>query len=188
MKLPTGDSGSSAVTRASFARHGHDAECTPAVRDLNVTSLPATLSMPSGLRVTSDNDCTDDRGERQLSQLRVANIELRFFPLSFKHARLRRPAGRSCGQRGFTAQPIPTSDTVYDLSKLLGEALCPSQPQATVRVARLSNIVGSGQSEHTFLGALLSEVRRDGHVVVREAPLSSKITSRSTMLFHCWFR
>jgi nucleoside-diphosphate-sugar epimerase len=69
---------------------------------------------------------------------------------------------------------IPNSDTVYDLSKLLGEALCLSQPQATVRVARLSNIVGSGQSEHTFLGALLSEGRRDGRVAVREAPLSSK--------------
>lgn len=68
----------------------------------------------------------------------------------------------------------PSPDSVYDLSKLLGEAVCLAQPQESVRVARLSNVYGIGQGTDTFLGAVLKEAQHIGHVTIGEAPESSK--------------
>lgn len=85
--------------------------------------------------------------------------------------------GLPAGEIATEATPlriVPNADTTYDLSKLLGEAMCLAQAQKAVRVVRLSNVFGSGQSEHTFLGALLREARQNGRVIVREAPDSSK--------------
>jgi nucleoside-diphosphate-sugar epimerase len=69
-----------------------------------------------------------------------------------------------------TLRVIPSADTTYDLSKLLGEAMCLAQPKDTVRVARLSNALGVGQSQHTFLGSLLSDMRKNGRAVIQDAP------------------
>jgi len=69
---------------------------------------------------------------------------------------------------------VPSGDSTYDLSKLLGEALCLSQDTPTVRIARLSNVYGPGQSTATFLGAVLKELRETGSVTIGEAPQSSK--------------
>jgi nucleoside-diphosphate-sugar epimerase len=68
----------------------------------------------------------------------------------------------------------PSADAIYDLSKLLGEALCLSHPSPAVRVARLSNVYGPGQSPHTFLGAVIESLVRHGSVEFGEAPQSSK--------------
>jgi nucleoside-diphosphate-sugar epimerase len=68
----------------------------------------------------------------------------------------------------------PSADTTYDLSKMLGEALCLSHDLATVRVARLSNVYGPDQSPATFLGSLIQELTIHGQVEIREAPGSSK--------------
>ena len=78
---------------------------------------------------------------------------------------------------GTETSPIPvtpSADSLYDLSKLLGEATCLGHPNPTVRVARLSNVYGPGQSEATFLGAVMSEMRRLGKVNIHESPQSSK--------------
>lgn len=69
---------------------------------------------------------------------------------------------------------LPNPDTVYDLSKLLGEAICLAQPQNTVRVARLSHVFGTGQSEDLFIGAVLSQACKNRRVTIEEAPQSSK--------------
>lgn len=68
----------------------------------------------------------------------------------------------------------PNSDSLYDISKLVGEALCLSHPQQKVRVVRLSNVYGHGQSRHTFLAAVLNELRMAKGVVIRESPESTK--------------
>lgn len=68
----------------------------------------------------------------------------------------------------------PNADTLYDLSKLLGEAICLSQKNAAVRVARLSNVYGIGQSEHTFLGSVLRDLKDKGKSIIGESPASSK--------------
>lgn len=75
------------------------------------------------------------------------------------------------------ATPIsvsPNADTLYDLSKLLGEAICLSHKNSAVRVARLSNVYGKGQSEHTFFGSILRDLREGGKAVIGESPSSSK--------------
>ncbi len=69
---------------------------------------------------------------------------------------------------------MPNADTLYDLSKLLGEAICLSHKNPAVRVARLSNVYGVGQSEHTFLGSILRDVKKSGKVTIGEGQLSSK--------------
>ncbi|MGH8352861.1 MAG: NAD-dependent epimerase/dehydratase family protein [Pseudomonas sp.] len=68
----------------------------------------------------------------------------------------------------------PTLDGLYDLSKLLGEALCLALPNPAIRVVRLSNVYGLGQSRHTFLQMLLDSLAQDGAVEIGEAPESSK--------------
>ena len=68
----------------------------------------------------------------------------------------------------------PTSDGIYDLSKLLGEAICASRPEPTVRVARVSNVYGPGAHSDTFLGMLLADVAAGRDITVGEGPGSSK--------------
>ncbi len=68
----------------------------------------------------------------------------------------------------------PSLEGLYDLSKLLGEALCLAQPNPSIRVVRLSNVYGSGQSRHTFLQMLLDSLAQRGEVEIGEAPESSK--------------
>lgn len=68
----------------------------------------------------------------------------------------------------------PNADTLYDLSKLLGESICLSHKNPAVRVARLSNVYGAGQSEHTFLGSILRDVKQTGKATIGEGQLSSK--------------
>lgn len=68
----------------------------------------------------------------------------------------------------------PGPDSLYDISKLMGEALCLSLETPYARVARLSNVYGPGQSEHTFLASVISELNATGKAVIRESPASSK--------------
>ncbi len=68
----------------------------------------------------------------------------------------------------------PSANSIYDLSKLLGEAACLGHEASSVRVARLSNVYSPDQKSITFLGAVISEIRARGTVVIREAPESSK--------------
>ena len=68
----------------------------------------------------------------------------------------------------------PGSDAIYDLSKLLGESLCLAMSRRTVRIARLSNVYGTGQSVHSFLGSVVRDLARNGEVLIRESPGSSK--------------
>lgn len=68
----------------------------------------------------------------------------------------------------------PTLDGLYDLSKLLGEAMCLAQNHPAMRVVRLSNVYGVGQSPHTFLQMVLAELLREGEVTIGEAAESTK--------------
>lgn len=68
----------------------------------------------------------------------------------------------------------PTADGIYDLSKLLGEAVCASRPEPQVRVARVSNVYGPGSHSGTFLGMLLSDVAARRDITIGEGPDSAK--------------
>lgn len=69
---------------------------------------------------------------------------------------------------------LPSADSLYDLSKLLGESVCLAQHSNAVRAARLSNVYGFDQSAHTFLGAILGSLKRQRAVVIHESPDSGK--------------
>jgi len=68
----------------------------------------------------------------------------------------------------------PGLDSLYNLSKLMGESLCLACPERTVRVARLSNVYGAGISRDTFLGSVISDLRLHSRVIVNESPDSAK--------------
>jgi nucleoside-diphosphate-sugar epimerase len=68
----------------------------------------------------------------------------------------------------------PGKDGLYDLSKLLGEALCLSHDNQAVRVARLSNVYGPGMSPDLFLGGVMREIHANGNILIREDPQSCK--------------
>jgi len=68
---------------------------------------------------------------------------------------------------------IPGVDGLYNISKLMGESLCVTHPNHKVRVVRLSNVCGVGQSQN-FLALLIDELFRTGELVIQEAPDSSK--------------
>jgi nucleoside-diphosphate-sugar epimerase len=69
---------------------------------------------------------------------------------------------------------MPGLDGLYDLSKLLGEAFCMAQENPAIRAVRLSNVYGAEQSAHTFLGAVLQDLVKKGHVEIGEDPQSAK--------------
>lgn len=83
------------------------------------------------------------------------------------------PAGE-VGTEDIAIPVKPGADSLYDLSKLLGEAICLGKDSKKVRVARLSNVYGSGQSHHTFLGSIVRDLARQGKVSIGEAPSSAK--------------
>jgi nucleoside-diphosphate-sugar epimerase len=68
----------------------------------------------------------------------------------------------------------PDPDNLYNLSKLLGEAMCFSLRQDNIRVARLSNVYGTGQSKETFLGSIIADLQNSGGTTVQESANSSK--------------
>jgi nucleoside-diphosphate-sugar epimerase len=65
--------------------------------------------------------------------------------------------------------------SLYNLSKLAGEALCLHSGRPGVRVARLSNIVGPGMdaASGNFVATLLRDARA-GHIELRSSPDSAK--------------
>ncbi|MGH8052125.1 MAG: NAD-dependent epimerase/dehydratase family protein [Arenimonas sp.] len=69
---------------------------------------------------------------------------------------------------------LPGHDALYDLSKLLGESLCYSQPRGEIRAARFSNVFGPRQSKQTFLGAILESARNHQEIRIHEHPESAK--------------
>lgn len=71
------------------------------------------------------------------------------------------------------ANPNDPSD-LYNLSKLMGEALCLHCGHPAMKVARLSNIVGLRRDPDMFIDQLLDEGRRTGKVVLRTASASRK--------------
>jgi nucleoside-diphosphate-sugar epimerase len=75
------------------------------------------------------------------------------------------------------ALPCLSSDPsdLYNLSKLLGEALVLQDPRPGLKVVRLSNVVGPGQPASTFVGALLAEAQaKNGAVTIQQPAATTK--------------
>lgn len=65
-------------------------------------------------------------------------------------------------------------DDLYNATKLAGEALCLALPNPAIRVARLSNLYGTGAASASFLASVLDEARAKRRVVFRTGPASAK--------------
>ena len=83
---------------------------------------------------------------------------------------------RSADTRETAPLPCLSSDPsdLYNLSKLLGEALVLQDPRPGLKVVRLSNVVGPGQPVSTFVGALLEEARAGGVVTIQQPADTAK--------------
>lgn len=81
------------------------------------------------------------------------------------------------GTRTCESEPLrvtPGFDGVYNISKILGEALCLARPEDSCRVARISNVFGPQMPCGTFLSSLISEATETGRVIVKESADSCK--------------
>lgn len=75
------------------------------------------------------------------------------------------------------APPVDTGEAwaVFNLTKLLGEALCLADPRPEVRVVRLSNVYGEGQIfEPVFLPTLIRDALAETRVRLSLSPASAK--------------
>lgn len=68
----------------------------------------------------------------------------------------------------------PTKDSIYELSKLLGESVCMAHSSPAVRIARLSNVIGPNQNPDSFLGSIVGDLVRQGSASVAESRDSCK--------------
>jgi len=63
---------------------------------------------------------------------------------------------------------------LYNISKLMGEALVLNDPRPGFKVGRISNVVGASQPVATFLGSLLDMAKTDGKIVIRQHESTKK--------------
>jgi nucleoside-diphosphate-sugar epimerase len=63
---------------------------------------------------------------------------------------------------------------IYNVTKLAGEAVCLALPSPTIRIVRLSNVLGLGDRSQNFLPTVLAEARQMGSVTIRSAADSEK--------------
>ena len=75
--------------------------------------------------------------------------------------------------------PCLSSDPsdLYNLSKLMGEALVLQDPRPGLKVVRISNVVGPQQPVSTFVGSLLEEADSTGEVTIQQPPSMAKIAA-----------
>jgi nucleoside-diphosphate-sugar epimerase len=95
---------------------------------------------------------------------------------SFLYLSSTRVYGRALSAHETTVTPVHSADPsdLYNLSKLMGEALCLSLGRDHVRVARLSNVFGADFASENFLTSIIRDAARTGKVVLRTALESEK--------------
>lgn len=87
-------------------------------------------------------------------------------------------AARGTEESTFSVDPWSPND-LYNISKLAGEALCLNHPNPRVRVARLSNVYGTGMYSpaaglQNFLTSVVLQAVTECHVELQTAPGSTK--------------
>jgi len=95
---------------------------------------------------------------------------------SFLYLSSTRVYRKACSTRedqALSADPADPSD-LYDLSKLMGEAVCLNHSAPGVRVARLSNVYGLDLHSENFLPSLIREALTTGRVSLQSSLDSAK--------------
>lgn len=94
--------------------------------------------------------------------------------LYLSSTRVYRRTGSGTAAEDSPLEVTPTADGLYDISKLLGEAICATVDDERARVARVSNVYGPGAHSDSFLGMLIADVAAGRDITIGEAPSSSK--------------
>tara|TARA_R110002110_G_scaffold328441_1_gene540012 strand:+ start:1981 stop:2847 length:867 start_codon:yes stop_codon:yes gene_type:complete len=87
-------------------------------------------------------------------------------------------AARGSEEMTFSIDPWSPND-LYNISKLAGESVCLNHTNPKVRVARLSNVYGTGMFSdgaggENFLGSVIRDATSERHVELHSAPGSAK--------------
>ena len=102
--------------------------------------------------------------------LRTSNFESLLYLSS---TRVYQDADRGLESSFAVVEPSESS-SIYNISKLLGESLCHAAGPAVTRVARLSNVYGSGMPGENFLHTICRSALDDGVVRLASALDSAK--------------
>ncbi len=65
-------------------------------------------------------------------------------------------------------------ESLFSLSKMVGESICLSHKNSSIRVVRPSNIYGTNQSQNTFLASVLKDAVSEGSATILEDKESGK--------------
>jgi nucleoside-diphosphate-sugar epimerase len=93
--------------------------------------------------------------------------------LYLSSARIYQGAAHAAEDSALSVNPTDPDD-IYGITKLAGEAVCLALTAPTVRVARLSWVVGPHAAGDHFIPALLDECRRLGSVTLRRSADSER--------------
>lgn len=93
--------------------------------------------------------------------------------LYLSSTRIYRHACATAEDTAISVNPAEPED-LYDLTKLMGEAVCHRSRRENVRVARLSNVIGEDFRSANFVFDLIRAAWRDGSVQLRSSLDSAK--------------
>lgn len=93
--------------------------------------------------------------------------------LYLSSARIYRGAERGIEEARISVDPASPND-LYDISKIMGEALCLSSGKSDVRVVRLSNVVGPGDRSESFVASLVRDAVHRGAIRLETSLESEK--------------
>lgn len=72
-----------------------------------------------------------------------------------------------------TVNPLDPNH-IFNLTKLAGEACCLSQKRASIRIARLSNVLGNDFKSENFIFSVMREIAKTSHVTLHTTADSAK--------------
>jgi nucleoside-diphosphate-sugar epimerase len=115
-----------------------------------------------------------DTVEAHVCILRKLLAEVEFESLTYlSTARFYRYAQSTSEQVSFSMNPT-RFDSIYDLSKLLGESMCLHSGRKNIKIARLSNVIGLRNDCDIFIDQVLNDIVNKGSILFKDSINSSK--------------
>jgi nucleoside-diphosphate-sugar epimerase len=115
-----------------------------------------------------------DTVEAHVCILRKLLAEAEFDSLTYlSSTRPYRHAQSTSEQASFDMDPS-RFDSIYDLSKLMGESMCFHSGRKNIKIARLSNVIGLRKDCDIFIDQILDEIIKKGTVRFKDSIDSSK--------------
>jgi nucleoside-diphosphate-sugar epimerase len=115
-----------------------------------------------------------DTVEAHVCVLRKLLAEAEFESLTYlSSTRFYRYAQSTSEQTSFSMNPT-RFDSIYDLSKLMGESMCLHSGRENIKIARLSNVIGLRNDCDIFIDQVLNDIVNKGSILFKDSIYSSK--------------